>query len=67
MYVVVIFTSTNEVECIPSNWLISDSEAYWPNSGNCDIAHAIRTKASPDPMTWKLYAIRCLPNSNCCK
>ena len=37
MYVVLIFTSTNEVECIPCNWLISDSQAYWPNSDSYDI------------------------------
>ena len=50
MYVV-IFTITNEVKCIPCNWFISHSQAYWSNLGSCDVARVIKTKANPDPKT----------------
>ena len=56
-YVVAIFTATNEVEVIPSNWVFAKDKGYWPPFKTTDrITKAVKERIPPET-TWPSYKI----------
>jgi len=58
MFTVVIFLTDNKVEAVPTLWIKSDSECFWPPYTDLSkISRAIAKKKSPGP-DWEIYSIR---------
>ncbi len=62
MYAVVEFTDGNEVELIPTNWLIkSNRQALWPPfKSTVAISKAAKSRIPPDVDVWEAFDIRVL-------
>ena len=47
-YVIAHFKDTNEVELVPSNWLLSKKESYWPPyTAKLNIKKAVIIRETP--------------------
>ena len=68
MYAVVVFTETDEVELVPSNWLVqSNQNVLWPPfQAAAAISKAVRDRLTPDLQSWTLYKIRLLSFTRKC-
>ena len=59
MFVVAHFLATDEVEVLPSNWVLSKDQAYWPPfKSPSAIIKAISKRIPAETDAWKLYKIR---------
>lgn len=57
-YVVKFVKEKNVIEVIPSNWIKSFEECFWPTKfGSIKLQSAIKTKLNP-VSDWKLYPIK---------
>lgn len=57
MWVIVIFSKENSVECIPESWLTDNSNCYWPPHKGSRLNSAITLCENPED-DWKLFHIR---------
>ncbi|XP_071791696.1 uncharacterized protein [Asterias amurensis] len=62
MYAVVVFTETNEVELVPTNWLSrsTDTVMWPPFRSSATLTKATRERLRPEVDTWLLFKIRLL-------
>lgn len=59
MYTIGEFSLSKEVEVVPKQWLTKEGQCWWPTLKNSTKLNlAVRSSATPDPTTYKLYPFR---------
>lgn len=56
-WTVVEFLESKTVEAVPTRWLFSDHECFWPPMTRSKINNEIKNHSSPNTC-WPLYSIR---------
>lgn len=62
MWVIALFVEDNTIAIVPTSWVRSNNECYWPTASGGGEQKFVKECTSPDKKTWRLYKVRILGN-----